>query len=139
MLAFYRKYALPIQLVLLIGIVVALAANGIYPSTKLGFALVVLWGVLNARVRAFVIDFAPFIVLLLSYSALRSFADNLSSSEIHIRDMIAWEKSLFGGTLPGYFLQKHLIGGTLTPVLDVLTNSLYLSHFITPVIAAGLL
>lgn len=136
---FYRKHALLVQVGVIAAIVLAMVANGKYPSTKLGFLIILVLGVINPRVRDFAVDFSPFIMLLLTYGALRSFADNLSPSDIHITDMIAWERSLYGGHLPGYVMQSNLWNQPFTPVLDVLANGLYLSHFMTPVLAAGLI
>ena len=139
LLTFYRKHALLVQLSVIAAIVLAMVANGKYPTTKLGFLLVIILGVINPRVRGFAADFSPFIILMLTYSALRSFADDFGLSDIHIVDMIDWERSLYGGHLPGYVLQSNLWNQPYTPILDVLANGFYLSHFITPVVAAGLI
>ena len=136
----WNKHPLVSQALLLAAVILVLIALGVfYPSTKMGFLLVVILAVVNPRVRAFAIDFAPFIILILTYNTLRGFADTLGTSDIHITDLIKWEKNLFGGTLPNHYLQHHLWDKPYTPVLDLLANTFYLSHFITPVIVAGAL
>lgn len=128
------------QAVLVIGIVLVLMARGVfYPSTRFMFALLIFLAVINPKLRPFVLDFSPFIVLILTYNTLRGFADNVSPADIHITDLIAWDRALGGGVLPSYTLQKHLWGHALTPVVDVITNGLYMSHFLTPVLAAAAL
>jgi membrane-associated phospholipid phosphatase len=118
--------------------VLILAATRVfYPSTRFMFFLLIVLAVVNPKLRPFVVDFSPFIVLILTYNTLRSFADNLSPSDIHITDLIEWEQALGGGTLPSYWMQQNLWGRWFTPVLDVIANGFYLSHFLTPVLAAG--
>ena len=132
-----RVHSILVQVSILIGIVLALMGLDImYPSTEMVPILLLALVIMNPRVRTFAIDFAPFLVLLISYDTLRNFADNLSASDIHITDMIRWERSLFGGALPGRVLQTTLTDKPYTLALDVLTNTLYLSHFLTPVITA---
>lgn len=115
------------------------AADVLYPSTEVFLVALVLLAVINSKARAFAIDFAPFIVLIFSYDSLRNFADDLTGADIHVRDLIVWERALFGGELPAYWLQQNLWGLPITPLLDVLTNTLYLSHFMTPLVMSALL
>lgn len=137
---FWHRHPLVSQVLLVVAVVLVLMALGVfYPSTKLGFLLVIILAVVNSRVREFAIDFAPFIVLILTYNELRRFADNLSMTDINVTNLIHWEQSLFGGTLPSYFLQQHLWDQPYTALVDIAMNTFYLSHFITPVIAAWLL
>lgn len=128
------------QVAIMALVVLALALLGIvYPSTKLGFILVIILAVINPRLRGFGVDFMPFMLLLLAYNELRRFADDFGHVDLNIVNLIDWEKALFGGTLPGHWLQSHLWGHWYTPAFDVATNFFYLSHFITPVILAALL
>ncbi len=110
-----------------------------YPSTKLGFLLVIILAVVNPRLRGFGFDFLPFMALLFTYTELRRFADDFTGADINVVNLIKWEKALFGGTLPGHWLQSNLGDHFFTPVIDVLTNTFYLSHFITPLILAAVL
>jgi membrane-associated phospholipid phosphatase len=128
------------QVSAVIGILVGLRVFfGELPSTEyilVAFVAVFMW---NARNRGFLIDFSPFVILIISYESLRGFADNLSPSDVNITNLIEWEKSLFGGTIPSHYLQQHLWGQFYTPVLDVVTNVLYVSHFFAPVLLAVIL
>jgi len=137
---FVREHTLTAEIFVLVSVVLTLvAADVLYPSTEVFLGLLVILAVMNSKVRMFAVDFAPFIVLLFSYETLRNFADDLSTADIHVTDLIAWERSLSGGALPGYWLQQHLWNLPITPVLDVLTNTLYLSHFLAPLITSALL
>lgn len=116
-----------------------IAADVLYPSTELLLMALVVLAVMNVKVREFAIDFAPFILLIYSYDTLRNFANVLTHAEVNVTNLIAWERALFGGTLPSYWLQQKLWELPITPLLDVLTNALYLSHFMTPLLLSALL
>lgn len=135
----FRERPLLTRTVLLFCLMPVVVSLGYYPTTERVCMLLVLLAVVNPRIRSFVIDFAPFLLLLFTYDTLRNFADTLGTSEVHVTDMIRWETDLFGGTLPSHYLQTHLWGHFYTPVIDLFTNTLYLSHFITPLILAGAL
>jgi len=138
--SYVREHMLTAQIFVFAVIVLTLiAADVLYPSTEVFLIVLVLLAVMNAKVRAFAIDFAPFIVLIYSYDTLRNFADDLTRADIHITDLIAWERALFGGALPGYWLQQNLWDLPITPLLDMLANTLYLSHFMSPLVLAALL
>jgi membrane-associated phospholipid phosphatase len=136
---FFRQYPFVLQLLIIVGLLLVLFALGIIPSTEriiLAFVFVMLW---SKQSRSFLIDFAPFLILVFTYDSLRNIADNITSAQPHVQQLINWERALTGGTLPSYYLQQHLWGHFYTPVLDVLTNTLYLSHFLSPLILAVVL
>ncbi len=86
--------------------------------------------------RSFLRDFGLFLVLLVAYKWTRNQADDLTRSAVNVTNLIAWEKGLFGGTLPNFYVQQHLWGHFYTPVLDVIFNFCYLSHFFSPLLLA---
>jgi membrane-associated phospholipid phosphatase len=138
--SFVRDHTLTVQIGVLVVIVLAMMALGVfYPSTEMALALLVILAVINPKVRVFVIDIAPFILLRLSYDTLRTFADNFALTDIHATSLIRLERSLFGGALPGYWIQQHLWNKPYTPLLDMITNTLYLSHFLTPLVVSAAL
>jgi membrane-associated phospholipid phosphatase len=138
--SFVRDHTLTVQIGVLVVIVLAMMALGVfYPSTEMALALLVILAVINPKVRVFVIDIAPFILLLFSYDTLRNFADNFALTDIHATSLIRLERSLFGGALPGYWIQQHLWNKPYTPLLDMITNTLYLSHFLTPLVVSAAL
>ncbi len=120
-------------------ILAGIALLGRLPSTKLIMAVFIVVFLTNSRTRIFLFDFAPFLLMLLSYDMLRNFADDLTTSDIHITDLIHTERALFGGHLPNTVMQEQLWGHWYTPVLDTIANTLYLLHFLNPLILAALL
>jgi membrane-associated phospholipid phosphatase len=140
MVSAFNKRQFAVQLLAIGGILIALIPlTGTFPSTEViaaAFVFVFIW---TKTGRAFLFEFAPFLLLLVTYKQLRNFADDLTPADINIVNLIDWEASLFGGTLPNYYLQQQLWGHFYTPVLDVLSNALYLSHFLSPLVLAVLL
>jgi len=91
-----------------------------------------------------VLDWMPFIGILILYDLTRGLADSLGMP-VHIEDLAALESNLFGGTLPTVWLQDQLgqsadWGGSGAQAWwHVLVTGVYVSHFlVTPVIAAVL-
>jgi membrane-associated phospholipid phosphatase len=121
---------------ILIGVAVL---TGTFPNTEMIAAAFVFSFAWTGNGRKFLLEFLPFLILLVTYKQMRNFADNLSASEINVENLIRWEKGLFGGTLPNYWVQQHLWHRPYSPVLDVLTNTFYLSHFLSPLIMSAVL
>jgi hypothetical protein len=94
-----------------------------------GFAL---WG----QAKQFLIKFAPFIILLLSYDSLRGLATYVNH-HVHYTFMAQFDERLFG-VLPTAWLQQLLYHGQLM-WYDFYFYFLYMMHFIAPVAVAILL
>jgi membrane-associated phospholipid phosphatase len=133
-----RQFALHLLAVvaILIGVVVLTST---FPNTEIIALVFVFSFAWTANGRRFLVEFVPFLILLVTYKQMRNFADDLSTSDIHITNLVDWDESLFGGTLPCYWVQTHMWNQFYTPVLDVLTNVLYLSHFLSPLVISVLL
>ncbi len=84
---------------------------------------------MNTRWAALV----PFAILLLCYQSLSVFARSLDPSAVHVVRLIEWERTLSAGVIPAAVLQRHLGGPIATWLIDPVSNLLYLSHFVTPV------
>ena len=76
----------------------------------------------------------PFLILLLCYQSLSVFSRSLDVSAIHIVQLIEWERMLSAGVIPAAVLQRHLSGPIATWLIDPVSNLLYVSHFVTPVV-----
>ena len=51
-----------------------------------------------------------------------------------LSNLIEWERMGAAGVIPAAVLQRHLGGPIATWLIDPLSNLLYLSHFVTPVV-----
>jgi membrane-associated phospholipid phosphatase len=91
------------------------------------------------RVPRLVIEWAPFVAVLLVYDRLRGFADGLvfparEFPQVHV------EAALFGTPIPTVWLQTHLWhGATHLHWWDYATWLVYLSHFFATLIVAAVL
>jgi membrane-associated phospholipid phosphatase len=128
-----------LQILVVVIVMAGMIASRTFPNTHRIAILLIGVFIFTREGRAFLLGFSPFLLLLLTYEWLRSYADNLSLTQINVRNLIQWERWLFGSTLPGHYLQTHLWNKPYTPVLDTVANSLYLSHFVSPLIISLLL
>ena len=107
----YRPAELNLVLLLQLAYVGFIAALCVIRQTFLMpdvIFLLLLFGFIWGKQRVqFVRDFAPFVLLLLSYDALRGFADDLTSS-VHVAYPIAMDRLLFFGHVPAQDLQRWL-------------------------------
>lgn len=95
------------------------------------YAFILLLGAfLVRRTRAFLLDWIPFLFILIAYDFLRSFADNVGG-RAHIVELIQWEQAIFGN-IPTIWLQNHLYHPGQISWLDFATTIFYFLHFALP-------
>lgn len=101
---------------------------GIDPSR---YVFVLLFAsILVKKTRAFLLDWVPFLFILLSYDFLRGFADNLGA-RIHFVELIQMEKALFG-QIPSETLQKLFYNSSKPSFFDFFATIFYFLHFALP-------
>ncbi|MDP9468350.1 MAG: phosphatase PAP2 family protein [Chloroflexota bacterium] len=100
------------------------------------FASVV--AVMLGRGRAFVRDWAPFLLIFLAWQAMRSLADDIGA-RVQSDSVIAVERFITFGSVPSVEAQKAWFVPGQISVLDVTMTLVYLAHFLLPLIAALLL
>jgi len=130
------KILLLVQILFVSSISLSLIYKGFFPSLELLFTLVVALLIWKSKTRALLYDLLPFLLLLVSFQSLRGFADDLSTSSIHIMDLIEYEKFLFWGIIPASFIQNHFFNQPYSFFIEILASFFYWSHFVTPVITA---
>lgn len=95
------------------------------------YALVLLLGsLLVKKTRSFLLDWIPFLFILIAYDFLRGFADNLSP-RVHYIELIEADKLLFGGNVPTLWLQERFFTGYVG-YHDILATIFYFLHFALP-------
>jgi hypothetical protein len=83
-----------------------------------------------------VVDWLPFIALLLAYDSLRGIADG-ALMPAHVYPQMRFDELIAGGTAPTVWLQQHLYTPGHPHWYDVAVTAVYMSHFFaTPVLAA---
>ncbi len=121
-----------LQAVFLGVLVVLLWRRGVYPGVVIAVLFALSAVVAASRRRALWLDLGPFLILLITYQALRPFVETLRPEEIHVVDLIEWERMLTGG-MPAAWLRESVTGASLRLALDGLANLAYFSHFLVPV------
>lgn len=95
------------------------------------YAFVLLLGsLLVGRTRSFIIDWIPFLFILISYDFLRGFANNLAF-RVHILELINADRFLFG-EVPTVFLQSHFYKNLSPTLIDYVATIFYFLHFALP-------
>ncbi|MDA1002266.1 MAG: phosphatase PAP2 family protein [Chloroflexi bacterium] len=116
--------------VLYVGVTSALLiVGGYFPSIDmlaLGFFPIAM---VMRRGRTFLADWVPFAIVLLAYEQFRGLAHQWNG-KIHITDLIAAERLLFGTPVPTIRLQQWLHQPGQVGVFDVLATGLYFVHFV---------
>ncbi len=115
-------------------LVVALMYAGglsITPDVLLvAFALV---AVLLGRTRLFLRDWIPFVAIFLAYELMRGLADD-AGFPVHVSDVLAAERLLFGGALPTQVLQDWLAPSEGVGTAALLATVVYMLHFVLPIV-----
>jgi membrane-associated phospholipid phosphatase len=127
-----------------IALVVVVALAGV-PTDRFSLLIIILAGIgipcLGRGWRAFgqaLLDWLPFTAVLVVYDVSRGIADGVGLP-LHVSDVAAADRDLFGGTVPTVWLQQHFLDPGSPHWYDALATLVYTSHFIaTPVVAAVL-
>lgn len=96
------------------------------------YAFVLLLGsLLVKRTRSFILDFAPFLLILISYDFLRGFAYNKLISNVHYLELIRADELIFK-TIPTITLQKKFFNPENLAWYDFTATIFYFLHFALP-------
>ncbi len=103
------------------------------------YGIVLLIGAfLIGRAWAFLMDWTPFLFILLSYDFLRGFADSVGD-KVHYAEMINFDKFFFQGQILTIWLQRWFFVPGRIDFLDLLATIFYFLHFALPLGFAFLL
>lgn len=100
------------------------------------FLAAILVAIFIGGLGRFLKDWAPFILLFLSYEYLRGLAPFLNDN-VHITEMIRADQLLFG-YIPTVELQRLFYRSATPQWYDFAASFLYMAHFIVPMISAFL-
>jgi hypothetical protein len=109
---------------------------GLTPDTI--FLLLVAGFVWHGNRWAFIRDFGPFVLLLLSYDAMRGFADDVGG-RVYVDYPIAVDKVLFFGHVPTVVLQGWLFDLGSPHWYDYGAALLHVLHFVVPLFFAAII
>lgn len=122
-------------LVFILGLMVLRRAT-LSPEVFVVFAGVI--AVMLGRGRAFVRDWAPFLLIFLAWQLARSLADDIGG-RVQSDSIIAIERFISFGSVPSVEVQRAWYVPGRVSALDISMTLVYLAHFLLPLIAAFLL
>jgi membrane-associated phospholipid phosphatase len=114
-------------------LVVFCLVYNVFPGPEFLVLCFLIYAVYNKRSQRFVKDWAPFVLLFLSYEAMFGMVGNLSRI-VHVVEPITVDMRIFGA-IPALVLQQYL----RTRFLDYLCAFFYSLHFIAPTVFAFVL
>jgi hypothetical protein len=94
--------------------------------------------ILSGRALLFVRDWGVFVAVLLAWQLASPLATRFKFPW-HLQELIAGEKALFFGTVPSVWLQQHLYHPGVVEPWDVFAATMYMLHFLAPLLAGFVL
>ncbi len=97
-----------------------------------------LGAVILGRVRLFLRDWLPFVVLFLAYEEMRGLADNFGFT-VHVTDMVTAERLVAFGAIPSQILQDAFHPATGVDIVAEIATVVYMLHFALPLVTGFIL
>ena len=126
----HRVFNISLFIIYIVGMTALMIWQGIGIDPSRYVFVLLLASLLVKRTRSFILDWTPFLFILLSYDFLRGFADNLGQ-RVHFLELINWERSLFG-QIPTITLQNLYYSPSTASWLDYFATMFYFLHFALP-------
>ncbi len=101
--------------------------------------LLLLAGLATGRARQFLKDWSIFLIVLLAWQVLTGFSRMFGHFKPHVTEMIVVDRHIFFGHVPTIWLQHHLYHPGHLAWYDIAATSLYLLHFVFPMVIAFVL
>jgi membrane-associated phospholipid phosphatase len=128
-----RGAALVAALAYLLGISWYLLTHGGWPTPDYLIPPLLLLAIAFGRGWAFVLDWGPFLLLILSWQATAGIADEMGRP-IHVEQPAEFDFQLFGGRLPTVELQQRFFDPTEARWYDWLATLQHAMHFVLPIL-----
>lgn len=110
-----------------------LLTHGGWPTPDYLIPPLLLFAIALGRGWAFVLDWGPFLLLVLSWQATAGLADQLGRP-VHVMGPLRAERWLFHGTIPTIWLQDRLFDPTRAHWYDWAATVQHALHFVLPVV-----
>ncbi len=126
----HRVFNISLFVIYIVGMTGLMIWQGIGIDPSRYVFILLLASLLVKKTRSFILDWTPFLFILLSYDFLRGFADNLGPRADFV-NLINLEKGLFG-SIPTITLQNMFYHPTGPSWLDYFATMFYFLHFALP-------
>jgi hypothetical protein len=134
-MSLYKKALLILPILYIVGVSSYMIYHRAWFSPDQFFSVAIIAVILiGGRTKQFLWDWIPVLLLLFGYEYLRGLVPLLAKSP-NIYPMIQADQFMFG-YLPSIELQKHLFSANLFKWYDYMAVTLYISHFVIPMITA---
>jgi membrane-associated phospholipid phosphatase len=134
-----QRLVLLVQMVMTVVMSVLILGQGKTPGWDMVglilFTLFLWW----MRDRISFLDFAPFLLMLFTYEVIRSVILAVGTDGVHVTDLIVWEQTLCAGIIPSFALQQAFSARAYTWLVDLITNTFYMTHFFSVILVGFLL
>lgn len=127
----YRIFTHGIFLAYILGTTALMISQGTWPTADRFAVVLLLYACIFIRkTRSFLLDWIPFLFILISYDLLRGFSDDLGQIA-HVRELIKADKAIFG-FIPTIELQNLFFNPKSLSWYDYSATILYFLHFVIP-------
>ncbi|KKU92511.1 MAG: hypothetical protein UY21_C0001G0134 [Microgenomates group bacterium GW2011_GWA1_48_10] len=121
------------SIVYLVGISALMLRHNIWFSPDQFFIFALVAAVIFGRGKKFISDWAPIILIFLSYEFFHGALPAILKFPVHSTDLIALEKFLFG-SIPTVVLQQRFLSPGHFSIFDFLFSLTYMAFWIVPLI-----
>jgi len=116
--------------------------RGAYFTPDRWAVLLFLGAIVVGQGMVFLRDWVPVVMLIFGYEFMRGIAGEMVVEQgrtIHLTELIAADRAMFGGELPTLWLQNKLFTPGTVHWYDVLAAVIYTLHFVFPLVFAFIL
>lgn len=130
-----QNIIMAISFIYLIIVIAIMMIKGMFITPDRLFIFLLFAALVMGRLKGFIKDWIPFILLILAYEMLRGIADNIEIP-INLVNLVTWENGIFG-FIPTEFLQQkfYYYNGSLN-WYDFAATIIYFFHFPLPILVA---
>jgi hypothetical protein len=126
----YQKFTVLLFIIYMVGMTAFMIWQGIGIAPDRYALVLVLGSLLIKRARGFLLDWMPFLFILIAYDFLRGLAP-IVNSNVHFVELIQADIFLFG-VLPPAYLQSLFYNPNSLSFLDFFATIIYFLHFALP-------
>lgn len=126
----HRVFNISLFIIYIVGMTALMIWQGIGIAPDRYAFVLLLASLLIKKTRSFILDWIPFLFILLSYDFLRGFADNLNG-RVNYQSLIDAETWLFK-SIPTIEFQKLFYNPFSLSLIDFLSSIFYFLHFALP-------
>src|SRR4051794_17024893 len=123
-----KRAAVIATLVYMVAVCIYLISHGGWPTPDFLIPPLIIIAILYGRGWSFVVDWLPFLAILMAYEAFRGVADDINS-RVHYIQLVNADRWLTGGHVPTVDLQNAFFDPNTVAWYDYVATALHATHF----------